>query len=560
MVSQVGWQARCFKRFQPRAFLPPPTSIILFSISLHSQQPSRVKAIMKFGRYLAENQTPEWKRAYIDYRACKKKIKVINNRLRQIDGEVEEEKDSSDADEDHGPSAPPRKSGSIRSPSITKQPSREGNASGTTSRQSDSTPRYGATGTSPRPTNRLDAHPPPLDLGESSYESAKKLPELFPQEARSKKDVSFSPIVHGRSPEPNASSPEGSVKRLSDDPSVSDSGQPLNPGLDRTTSKMSKSPRFKSPRFFSSPRLNSPKPSTQAPSRRSIRSATMPSPRIPQSFDELYSGLEDDERDFFDLLQHELEKVESFYHAREMEAIRRAHDLRDQLRELAEHRRIFHELYPSGLADWEATVGRILPTSTPATGIAKAVNKLRIPFTSDEPQGNGKAGHPTEPGMDKATEGRLREAMAADKDHQTYSPERYQKYKKELRAAVMDFYRQLELIKNYRIMNLTGFRKALKKFEKGTKIHCLELYTDEKISPESFAKGETIENLIKQMETLYTEHFEHGDSKKARDKLRRQFQESTHYRSIFRSGVMIGLGAPAAVFAIVQGTVTYCLR
>jgi hypothetical protein len=41
--------------------------------------------------------------------------------------------------------------------------------------------------------------------------------------------------------------------------------------------------------------------------------------------------------------------------------------------------------------------------------------------------------------------------MLADKDHHTYSPERYQKYKGELRKAVLEYYRTLELIKNYRV-------------------------------------------------------------------------------------------------------------
>lgn len=35
-------------------------------------------------RYLDENATPEWKRAYIDYRACKKQIKKISQRLANI--------------------------------------------------------------------------------------------------------------------------------------------------------------------------------------------------------------------------------------------------------------------------------------------------------------------------------------------------------------------------------------------------------------------------------------------------------------------------------------------
>ena len=68
-------------------------------------------------RYLRENLTPEWKRAYLDYSACKKAIKVIARRLDQNKDTAtgEDGKDSSDADDDdHGPSRQPKKTPSIR--------------------------------------------------------------------------------------------------------------------------------------------------------------------------------------------------------------------------------------------------------------------------------------------------------------------------------------------------------------------------------------------------------------------------------------------------------------
>lgn len=45
---------------------------------------------------------------------------------------------------------------------------------------------------------------------------------------------------------------------------------------------------------------------------------------------------------------------------------------------------------------------------------------------------------------------------------------------------------------------------------------------------------------------------EHGDSKKARERLRRQQLEKTHYQSVFRSGLMLGIGLPAAIAALVE--------
>lgn len=343
----------------------------------------------------------------------------------------------------------------------------------------------------------------------------------------------------------------------------------------------------------------------------------LPSPKIqpkqPQSMDELYATLNPDERAFFDHLDKQLDKVETFYSAREQEATRRFSQLKDQLNALAEHRRIFHEQFPGGQHEWESKVGRVTKNAHVPI-LAKAVQHLhgRNPFhnhTDDENAGgsgansanggNGANGtrRRSPAGMPGASNGNTpsnggtaystavssvrqpeggsngsngsgSEGSSGDNDlsgttaagstrvllgkPKQFDPERYQKYKKELRTAVVEYYRQLELIKNYRILNLTGFRKALKKFEKVTGIHCLDLYTDERIAPCSFSRGEPIDQLLKQTEELFSEHFEHGDFKKARQKLRGQDAHSTHYQTVFRSGTYIGLGLPAAVLAIVQ--------
>lgn len=196
----------------------------------------------------------------------------------------------------------------------------------------------------------------------------------------------------------------------------------------------------------------------------------MPSPRpssrpskIVVTYSDLYDSLESDERAFFDLLQAELDKVESFYKARVADAQRRAHDLRDQLRELAEHRRIFHELYPNGLPEWEAKVGRLLPvpgTGSGFTDMARTLRK-RLPFGEDtgnddvQPSrlngaANGSASD-TAGLSDQQKSQKLREEMGRDAEHHTYNPERYSKYKRDLKHASLEYYRQLELIKNYRV-------------------------------------------------------------------------------------------------------------
>jgi hypothetical protein len=69
----------------------------------------------------------------------------------------------------------------------------------------------------------------------------------------------------------------------------------------------------------------------------------------------------------------------------------------------------------------------------------------------------------------------------------------------------------------------------------------MDMWTDQYLGKQAFSNGERVESLIKEMEDMYTTHFgkskplhlviadlsEHGDSKKARDKLRRQDRNNT---------------------------------
>jgi hypothetical protein len=200
---------------------------------------------------------------------------------------------------------------------------------------------------------------------------------------------------------------------------------------------------------------------------------TLPSPRLPlptsrnqsrtaDNFDDLYDSLEDDEKAFFDLLSRELEKVENFYIAREREAIKRAEELKNQLNILAEHRKIYHELYPDGLTEWEVSLGRMVPAARGPVSLTHKAAKKIMPFVRNDTweadpkqkKPNGRASPQLNGNGDGRINGDLnavREAMIADKDHKTYSPERYTKHKKELRGACQEFYRHLERIKNYRV-------------------------------------------------------------------------------------------------------------
>lgn len=190
-------------------------------------------------------------------------------------------------------------------------------------------------------------------------------------------------------------------------------------------------------------------------------------PRYPETLQELYATCYTDERRFFTTLDAELEKVEAFYHDRETDAIRRSEELKAQLRELAEHRRVFHEAEEERQHKAGGGVRRLV-------GAVQEVGK-HVPFVSSlEPQpqpatvqgkngnengnGNGNGnGLVREHGAEALRQRRkVTPPSGAGKDidglpMREFDPEKYQRYKKKLKVAVMEYYKELEILKNYRV-------------------------------------------------------------------------------------------------------------
>jgi hypothetical protein len=247
--------------------------------------------------------------------------------------------------------------------------------------------------------------------------------------------------------------------------------------------------------------------------------------RFPDSLEELYKGCSTEEAKFFQTLDGELEKVESFYHDRESDALKRSRELTNQLNELAEHRRVFHEFEEERMN--ESKVQKYL--AGPLEGVQK-----RIPFVANVIQagehklnqaqaGLGIGLAPGEKGKEKQLQDGSSEGRSSSMDRRVrhedgfapanangrpeFDPEKYQRYKKKLRLAIIEFYKELEILKNYRILNLTGFKKALKKFEKTAKVKCIDLYMEGKVAKRSFADGKTVDRLLKDMEDEFTSRF-----------------------------------------------------
>ncbi|KAG8807091.1 hypothetical protein FRC17_004659 [Serendipita sp. 399] len=262
------------------------------------------------------------------------------------------------------------------------------------------------------------------------------------------------------------------------------------------------------------------------------RSPVSTQSHLPTTLAEALAGLTPLEQEFIQALDAELAKVENFYREREKEAIIRSSVIKAQLNELKDHRKIFHA-YEEQHPPLPKVLGKMAAHIVPQT--------LSRAYHVDEasPQAS-------EPAPSTSRQ------RAASPHASRLDPEEYQNAKKGLKRVMLEFYRGVEYLSNYRILNLTGFRKALKKFEKGTTLHISHVYFAEKIDPSIISNSAPIDDMLEEVERLFAARFEGGDRKKARSRLRAHFTQKSHHYSTFRTGLMIGLSVPALAAGIYQ--------
>ncbi|KAJ3299465.1 hypothetical protein HK104_008821 [Borealophlyctis nickersoniae] len=121
-----------------------------------------------------------------------------------------------------------------------------------------------------------------------------------------------------------------------------------------------------------------------------------------------------------------------------------------------------------------------------------------------------------------------------------------------LRKALLEYYRLLELLKNFRIINQTAVVKILKKFEKATSISG-GVFLERAKHYGIFGgddKGK-IEELLAQTEQLFTDTISDGSRQDARRQLRvPDFKSKSYEFTSWRTGLMVGLSLPAIALAL----------
>ena len=197
---------------------------------------------------------------------------------------------------------------------------------------------------------------------------------------------------------------------------------------------------------------------------------------------------------FLSWLDKEIGKIDDFYQAKETEAADRYKLLSEQLEALR----------------------RLRNQQRLASSTISSLNQTGTPSRSEQAQGFGTVWLQKPISRLRASMDAMSSAMpAADHERRASKhPElmahpisthtgyaEYRVAKRRLRQAVLEFYRGLELLKAYRLLNRTGFSKILKKFDKMSGRRISDEY-NEKIKALHFDQSEILGDIMEHTEVF----------------------------------------------------------
>ncbi|KAG5421696.1 SYG1 [Candida metapsilosis] len=164
---------------------------------------------------------------------------------------------------------------------------------------------------------------------------------------------------------------------------------------------------------------------------------------------------------------------------------------------------------------------------------------------------------PTEP----QTQDQVRQTRRRD-----YTPKKqhfgvpYLYAKKQLKNALLEHYRALSILRSYRTMNKTAFRKITKKYDKAIHTNIMEPFMERINTSSYFLTSDLVDKIINQVEELYIAFFdpESKDRKQSLEKLKTiaytfnstEIRQPQYYGEFFSSGICIGFGIPLFTLAL----------
>ncbi|KAL8831111.1 MAG: hypothetical protein Q9170_005436 [Blastenia crenularia] len=561
---------------------------------------------MKFARELERDLVPEWRAKYLDYKLGKKKVKAIGRALRNVNqtpkipgrqGPVNllataihqtpirtrTNSDTLQVTSQHlgptpvstpattprpEPGTPVQEQGGdgqrdlesawptpVKATPIAIKDKRpiEGSArDSSTAWDSGAVTNYGSIISSP-PTHLVPFRPPSLELPDPALPPDE---ESFARHNRAWRQSHVNPHFTPpfRQTAPNDAHPY----------EVGPTHTPPKP----TSSLLPRHRRFLKPRRTASNPTGFGSPDRPRLIRRIFSSAGIESPQVGDVPLAGYKEFDTRQAEFVKFLDVQLEKIESFYKMKEQQASERLLVLRQQLHEMRDRRieeiqalqrakehhkqeqdrlRADHMDGAAGASagshsgsglDWRHPIDSVL-------GVGHHVGKNTKALVNMGPVDHGVTTADVQAQMDRRDFQR-RSAHADDVP--------YRSAKRKLRLALQEFYRGLELLKSYALLNRTAFRKINKKYDKVVKARPTGRFMTEKVNKAWFVQSEVLEGQIVAVEDLYARYFERGNHKVAVGKLRsKSAKHGDHSGSVFRNGLLIAAGTVFGIQGLVYG-------
>ena len=267
---------------------------------------------------------------------------------------------------------------------------------------------------------------------------------------------------------------------------------------------------------------------TQTFLRRVLNTTEGASPSMIFQSSHLANEIAQREKEFFEFLDAELDKIETFYRQKEQEATERLQALRQQL-QMSRDQALQPGRNHSGQSDGRKSAHTlsVLPSKRWSKAITGKDSVTKEPPTSA--------------------------ADRRDFARRTEPPEvSYRTAKRRLKLALQEYYRGLELLKSYAYLNRKAFRKINKKYDKAVNMRHTFEYMSEKVNKAYFVQSEVVEGHMAAVEDLYTRYFEkNGNRKIAVGKLRGKMKQNDYSSSTFRVGLLLAAGAVGCIQGLI---------
>lgn len=512
---------------------------------------------MKFAKQLDENAVPEWREKYLDYKQAKKKLKAAARAIRHVERSPLKSNQGPSPFVASLREAPVYSflTGRGRGPNNAQgQPlaatrSRSELPSPTWRRQDELERGSGAVST-PIPVNERSP------LRQDRKEAAKDQPRLtrYGSIIGSPGNSPSPPVKHLRPQKTQASllelpdpalnperSKDGQQLRVPDpDPEYD---RPVSPGspdpphlppeapqppptqvtntgnayqVGKTSSKPDQpSPRPKYQSLWEPRRTNSSPLDTRPTFLRRVMSLAGGTPPAagsgPNSDVELAAYREVDFRraEFFFFLERELHKIEDFYNSKEDEASQRIKVLRDQLHIMRKQRVEELEAAEYQKRKQQFSNGDFRPETNDTN---QQDSEWHFQEDDHHHRWTGSVVSQMENALDKVRTGHVGKTSKAmrdlgtpsfrlDPDNRDYTRKpqatvSYRTAKRKLKAAFIEYYRGLDLLKSYALLNHTAFRKITKKSDKTFTDSPGKKFMKEEVDRAHFVNSQTVDELM----------------------------------------------------------------